>query len=637
MEADREPRRKAQLTLKQILDNTEKVLKGELKQDRDVKIRSVRPYAGTKWVRFDGRATGAENKAYELTLIFYNVDFASERDTKHTIPVAVKGLGQATDAVWMEPLRVDKHPAAVWCSCASFQFRCFTGDTLVPLADGYSVPIRDLVGKEFYVYSYDTESESIVIAKAQSCKCTGRKQKVVKVTFDNGRSVKCTPDHLFMLKDGTFKEAKNLSPGISLKPLYRRTEKVGSTDYEVCLDGKSYWFTHVLADLYNYRHKLATYMPEAVKGFVRHHRDFCPRNNSPTNIRRMGGKAHFKLHSDRMKIANPMKRPEVVVKNKKTQRKHGNYEKTSLRMQMNNPMKRLDVSRRQGKTLSERWLREGSPIKGKHLRPEIRAKYSCIRKKLIAEGKICPSTANANISVRKRVREGTWHFQTEEHRECMRKQEQRKADLGVHAFQNPLHRQKTRERNRRMFKEGTSPFNVINYNRWKLQISKIFSLIRDAGYIPSLKMYSRFRNQVYNAPLVDRMISKGLILSFKDLFRVDEQVRNRKTIFDLQDAKNHKVVSVEDAGYQDIYDFEVPEFHNFAIDVDGGVDLSSGVFVHNSEWYLKKVGCLAAGRKPRPYTKKTTTRKSVNPKQLPGACKHLYVAALKMRAQGYLK
>jgi len=123
VEADRAPRFKAQLTLKQILDNTEKVLKGELKQDRDVKIRSVRPYAGTKWVRFDGRATGAENKAYDLTLIFYNVDFASERDTKHTIPVAVKGLGAPTEAVWMEPIRIDKHPAAVWCSCASFQFR----------------------------------------------------------------------------------------------------------------------------------------------------------------------------------------------------------------------------------------------------------------------------------------------------------------------------------------------------------------------------------------------------------------------------------------------------------------------------------------------------------------------------------
>jgi len=116
-------RRKAKLTLRQILNNTEKVLKGELKQDRDVKIRSVRPYAGTKWVRFDARSTGAEGTAYDLTIIFYGVDFADTRDPKHSIPVAVELKGQPGKTVWMEPLDADKHPAAVWCSCDSFHYR----------------------------------------------------------------------------------------------------------------------------------------------------------------------------------------------------------------------------------------------------------------------------------------------------------------------------------------------------------------------------------------------------------------------------------------------------------------------------------------------------------------------------------
>jgi hypothetical protein len=39
-------------------------------------------------------------------------------------------------------------------------------------------------------------------------------------------------------------------------------------------------------------------------------------------------------------------------------------------------------------------------------------------------------------------------------------------------------------------------------------------------------------------------------------------------------ANNHKVVSVEFAGYEDVYDIEVPATHNFA--------LSAGIFVHNS-------------------------------------------------------
>jgi len=36
---------------------------------------------------------------------------------------------------------------------------------------------------------------------------------------------------------------------------------------------------------------------------------------------------------------------------------------------------------------------------------------------------------------------------------------------------------------------------------------------------------------------------------------------------------NHKIVSVEGVGFEDVYDFEVEKYHNFA--------LSSGVFVHN--------------------------------------------------------
>lgn len=43
---------------------------------------------------------------------------------------------------------------------------------------------------------------------------------------------------------------------------------------------------------------------------------------------------------------------------------------------------------------------------------------------------------------------------------------------------------------------------------------------------------------------------------------------------------NHRVVSVEFIGYEDVYDLEVPERHNFAV---GGAELGRGyVFVHNS-------------------------------------------------------
>ena len=45
---------------------------------------------------------------------------------------------------------------------------------------------------------------------------------LVEVTLDNGEVLRCTPNHKFMLRDGTYREAQNLVENDSLMPLYRR-------------------------------------------------------------------------------------------------------------------------------------------------------------------------------------------------------------------------------------------------------------------------------------------------------------------------------------------------------------------------------------------------------------------------------
>lgn len=42
---------------------------------------------------------------------------------------------------------------------------------------------------------------------------------------DNGKSIRCTPDHLFMLRNGAYQRADELSPGQSLMPLYVTADK----------------------------------------------------------------------------------------------------------------------------------------------------------------------------------------------------------------------------------------------------------------------------------------------------------------------------------------------------------------------------------------------------------------------------
>ncbi len=98
---------------------------------------------------------------------------------------------------------------------------CFTGDTLVPLADGKSYAIKELasMSRKFMVYSC-TDSLKIVAAKA-TAKLTRYNAELVQVVLDNGApiaqrarcAIACTPDHEFMMRDGTYRQARDLQPG----------------------------------------------------------------------------------------------------------------------------------------------------------------------------------------------------------------------------------------------------------------------------------------------------------------------------------------------------------------------------------------------------------------------------------------
>lgn len=117
------PKKKDRLTLRELLDNSAKLL-GPLKQDRTIKLRDMKPYIGARWIRFNMTSTGdpEEGKFYELTMIFYNVDFSDEKDEKHPVDIVVTPKGGARMIKWMEQLRVNKHPVAAFCSCPSFRF-----------------------------------------------------------------------------------------------------------------------------------------------------------------------------------------------------------------------------------------------------------------------------------------------------------------------------------------------------------------------------------------------------------------------------------------------------------------------------------------------------------------------------------
>ena len=99
-----------------------------------------------------------------------------------------------------------------------YDIGCFTGDTLIPTVDGRAYPIADLVDAagELLVYALDADQQ-IVVARA-TARRTRRAAPLVKVVLDNAQTIVCTPDHLFLLPNGVYRQAQHLHPSTVLMP-----------------------------------------------------------------------------------------------------------------------------------------------------------------------------------------------------------------------------------------------------------------------------------------------------------------------------------------------------------------------------------------------------------------------------------
>ena len=101
---------------------------------------------------------------------------------------------------------------------------CLTGDTKVPLLDGTTRTMRELAETKepFWVYSVDPKTHRYVPGRGHSARLTAKQERILEVELDNGKVVRATPWHPFMLRDGTYRRADELKAGDSLMPLYRR-------------------------------------------------------------------------------------------------------------------------------------------------------------------------------------------------------------------------------------------------------------------------------------------------------------------------------------------------------------------------------------------------------------------------------
>lgn len=185
---------------------------------------------------------------------------------------------------------------------------CLHGDTIIKLLDGGYKTIADLAKlgtMEFWVYACDTTTGKIVPALASNAHKTGIRDDLVLVTLDNSSVLRCTYDHLVLLRNGEYKEAGSLVPGESLMPMYYNFaanngyESISNTVKSRVEGHTTNWKTmYVGRTLSEQTHHLVYehFYGERIPNTNIHHKDCTKINNCPDNLQVTTAKEHRKYH-----------------------------------------------------------------------------------------------------------------------------------------------------------------------------------------------------------------------------------------------------------------------------------------------------------------------------------------------------
>lgn len=198
---------------------------------------------------------------------------------------------------------------------------CLTGDTLVYVADGRgNVSIKTLAdeGKDVDVFSMDYNGD-VVVKRMMNPRLTQKNAKVFKVKFDSGMEINGTENHEFINTDGKRIQVKDLKGSESIKSVIKHEMSIGEAHFnkkETKLSNKgSYYFIENNGNLEAEHRILASTFHENIYGNVVHHKNFNSLDNSKDNLVVMTYAEHKMLHSSKMKgKLNPVHRIKDKLK-----------------------------------------------------------------------------------------------------------------------------------------------------------------------------------------------------------------------------------------------------------------------------------------------------------------------------------
>lgn len=183
---------------------------------------------------------------------------------------------------------------------------CLHPDTKIKLLDGTTPTVKEMcerfdAGESLWVYSTDGNGD-FKPGQVERVWKTGEVTDFIKVTLDNGEEIITTPEHPYMLRDGTYAFACDLKEGQSLMPMYFNY----NNDYEQVklnteVRGWRSIYKLVAEALKSdeIQEALARVNPNDNMAYdvAIHHKDFNKHNNNPDNLDIMTAREHWDYHS----------------------------------------------------------------------------------------------------------------------------------------------------------------------------------------------------------------------------------------------------------------------------------------------------------------------------------------------------
>jgi DNA gyrase subunit B len=436
---------------------------------------------------------------------------------------------------------------------------CFSGETKVSLVDGRNVSFLQLIeeqqlGKQNFCYTIRNDGK-IGVEKITNVRRTKQNAEVIKVVLDTGEELICTPDHKFMLRDGSYKEAENLTSNDSLMPLYRKLsdtkgKRITIEGYEMVWDIKSdsWLFTHLLSDWHNRWQNV--YGKES--GEHCHHIDFNKLNNNPTNLVRLSKDDHLEIH--RQNVSKTLHRPDIIEKCRQIRQSEMFRTKMSERMKQ-------DETR---KILSEQAKAQWADNDYKAFMTEKWREFYESNEEYRELNRQQLNKAQREFWSKEENR----FAQSEKTRKFYEENPQAKIKLSDIAKEQWKDENLLEWRRQETAKQWTDDFrakrkSALNLTYYKKTLSALKQIEVENGKI-DVEKYQQRRLELNDKTLL--RFDKFCERYFEgDTLKANEVVANY----------NHRIVKIENLIEKvDVYDLEVPHTHNFA--------LASGVFVHNS-------------------------------------------------------